>query len=109
VEATASQLQRPRLRKAGSRFDGKRERNQSTSRSTSSGIDSYLDVLVGPLAEQLDLGESSHGEENLAVRVTVTRECRERGERGVSAIRIRGAAAVAAAAAAAIEERESAI
>jgi len=28
---------------------------------------SYLDILVGPLAEQLDLGESSHGGCDLAV------------------------------------------
>ena len=46
---------------------------------------SYLDVLVGPLAEQLDLGESSHGKENLAVKVMVV--VRGEWEREVSAKR----------------------
>jgi hypothetical protein len=32
-----------------------------------SNTHSYLDVLVGPLAEQLDLGEGSHGGNNLAL------------------------------------------
>ena len=69
-ESDASRPGEPRRKlRERERFDGRREgRNQSAPEiDCLSNTHSYLDVLVGPLAEQLDLGEGSHGGNNLAL------------------------------------------